>query len=337
MPSDHDTLLRQWQMLRMIPRYPTKIASSQLLEKLHNDGFDVSKRTVERDLQSLSQSFPIVSDEQEKPFGWSWQKDAKIFDVPGLSNAEALTFRLAEQHLRPLLPASSLKQLEPYFASAAQKLSALADDNPIHAWTGKVRVVQPWQTLIAPKLSEPTLHTVYEALLSDRQLQINYHRKHTSEAKTYLLHPLGLVQRGQILYLVGAKAESGEVRHLVMHRIKSADMLEERAKRPKGFNLDAYIASGAFGFGGGEQITLEAIFKNGAGDHLIETPLSADQTLTPMGVGSLKLKAGVLDTEQLRWWLLGFGDRVEVTKPQKLRAAMVEIAANMARTYGKPR
>ncbi|OGQ52434.1 MAG: hypothetical protein A3J24_13235 [Deltaproteobacteria bacterium RIFCSPLOWO2_02_FULL_53_8] len=38
--------------------------------------FEVSKRTVERDLISLSEIFPLISNERSRPYGWSWSKDA---------------------------------------------------------------------------------------------------------------------------------------------------------------------------------------------------------------------------------------------------------------------
>ncbi len=92
--NNHETLHRQWQMLRLIPRHPYKITAKQLYEKLHTENYIVTKRTVERDLLALSDSFPIVSDEREKPYGWSWAKNGANFDLPGMSNTEALTFNL---------------------------------------------------------------------------------------------------------------------------------------------------------------------------------------------------------------------------------------------------
>jgi predicted DNA-binding transcriptional regulator YafY len=41
----------------------------------------------------------------------------------------------------------------------------------------------------------------------------------------------------------------------------------------------------------------------------------------------------VLDTLQLRWWLLGFGDQVEVVAPKSLRQEFAETARNMAGYY----
>jgi len=61
--------------------------------------------------------------------------------------------------------------------------------------------------------------------------------------------------------------------------------------------------------------------------------LSDDQTITEQPDGRMLVTATVQDTSELRWWLLGFGDGVEVLKPLKLRKHFVEIAANMASTY----
>ena len=87
------------------------------------------------------------------------------------------------------------------------------------------------------------------------------------------------------------------------------------------------------GFGDGKQIRLEAIFHNGKGEHLYETPISADQVLVDLGNGRLKLKATVADTQQLIWWLLGLGDGVEVVKPSALKKRMGDEIAKMSQLY----
>jgi predicted DNA-binding transcriptional regulator YafY len=333
MSSDRETLLRQWQMLRMIPRYPSKITAKLLQEKLESENYSVAKRTVERDLQSLSESFPILSDERDKPYGWSWSKDAKVLDVPGMSNSEALTFKLVEQHLKPLLPASTLDQLAPYFKTAAQHLSALSGKSTVNSWLNKARVVQPNQALLPPKVNSDAQQIIYEALLQNRQIDIKYLKRGEKSPIHYLVHPLGIVQRGQITYLVCTRFESPDIRTLAMHRMKSAELRDEQAKRPKGFDLDVHIASGAFGFGGEQTVTLEAVFTKQAGDHLYETPLSADQNITALDDGRLRVTAKVVNTEQLRWWLLGFGERVEVVAPSELRKSIAQTAKDLFNIY----
>lgn len=332
-PSKHDTLLRQWQMLRLIPRYPAKITAGDIRDRLAGDGFKVTKRTVERDLASLSDLFPLLSDEREKPFGWSWKKEALPLDVPSLGNSEALAFALIEQFLRGFLPHATLSQLAPYFRMAGQRLSALPKGSAIHAWPDKVRVVPPTQPLIPPRIDARVQQTVSDALLFDRQMVIRYQKRGEDQLKEYIVHPLALVQRGAITYLVATLFDYADVLLLAMHRIRSADILDERASRPKDFDIDRYIAKGALGFGNGKQVKLEAIFYEPAAEHLYETPLSEDQAITPVDDTHVRVMATVANTPQLEWWLLAFGDAVEVVKPVSLREGIREMVQNMAVRY----
>ena len=79
------TLERHWQMLQLLPRAPYRITAAELVVRLKDRGHTISKRTIERDLQQLSSHFPIELDERAKPFGWSWQRDAASFSVPGMT------------------------------------------------------------------------------------------------------------------------------------------------------------------------------------------------------------------------------------------------------------
>lgn len=76
MQSQNDTLLRLLTMLRHIPQHPQQITAKELTERLEADQFEVSKRTVERDLLSLSEIFSLISNERSRPYGWSWSKQA---------------------------------------------------------------------------------------------------------------------------------------------------------------------------------------------------------------------------------------------------------------------
>jgi len=328
-----DTLLRQWQMLRMIPRHPQKITAKALHEKLQSEPFDVTKRTVERDLHTLSEMFPLVSDERDKPYGWSWSKDAPVFNLPGLSAHEALTLAMVEQHLNSLLPSSTLSQLQPYFLAAKQQLSSIPSTERARSWLNKVRAVPPTQPLLPPAIKPAVQHTVYEALLADKQLAIKYKKLGDTKLAEYRIHPLAAVQRGSVTYLCCRISDYEDLRTLALHRIQSASILEEATSVPVDFSIDNLIDSGKFGFGQGKQIQLEAIFYSGLGNHMFETALSHDQTITEQEDGSFRLTATVADTPQLVWWLLGLSDSVEVIKPEGLRLTMADTIAKMQRRY----
>jgi predicted DNA-binding transcriptional regulator YafY len=331
--SSPDTLMRQWQMLRMIPRHPQVITATELKRKLEDEQYTVTKRTVERDLQALSVVFPLMLDERSRPFGWSWQSDANNFNIPGLSNNEALTFVMVEQHLKMLLPAATLSQLQPYFKAARQHLNDIPRSERIRSWLNKVRTVPPAQPLLPSPVNAEIQHVIYGALLADRQLDICYRKRGASKILEYHIHPLAVVQRGPVTYLYCHVPNCEGLRMFAMHRIQSATSLEELVEMPAGFSIDEAIAEGQFGFGDGKQIKLEAIFHHGVGDHLFETPISADQVLVDLGDGNLRLKATVADTQQLAWWLLGLGDGVEVAKPIALRKRMADSIEKMSLLY----
>lgn len=329
-----ETLLRHWQTLRRVPRYPQKITAGDICQHLQGEGFEVGKRTVERDLQALSRIFPLVLDDRSKPFGWSWSKDAAGFDLPGMSMSESLTVMMAKEHLRAVMPASTLDQMGPYFRQAEQKLNALSGHSSLAEWGDKVRIISPTQPLLSPQVDEEILSTLQEGLLQNRQCAITYQRRGNGGEDAYPVNPLGIVQRGVVLYLVCTIKTYSDLRILAIHRVLSATLLETPCNRPEGFSLDGYLATGAFGWMTNQSIQFEALFANAAGNHLSETPLSLDQAVTVQDDGWLKVTATIQYNHQLVWWLLGFGADVEVVAPADLRHQMAEKLKLAASRYG---
>jgi predicted DNA-binding transcriptional regulator YafY len=333
MASNHDTLLRQWQMLRLIPRYPQKVTASALKSKLDAENLSVSKRTIERDLIELSAAFPLTVDDRSKPHGWSWQKDAPAFDLPGLGNNEALAIAMVEQYLQSMLPSSTLESLAPYFSAARQHLATIPQSGHVRSWLNKVRSVPPSQPLLSPPVNPEVQRAVSEALLLDRQLQVQYRRRGDAASVEYRVQPLALVQRGGLLYLHVRIFDYEDTRSLVMHRIEQASMLDEPVHCPSGFSVDEEIARGRFGFGEGNMIRVKLRFQTEYGTHLYETPLSPDQKIEECPDQRLIVSASVAETPQLFWWVLGFGSGIEVLEPPSLRKAVADTANDMANLY----
>ncbi|WP_342650017.1 WYL domain-containing protein [Pseudomonas sp. REB1044] len=70
------TLSRQWALLRQLPSRSPGVTSAELVWRLRDVGFTVSKRTVERDLNELSLIFPLERNDKSIPFGWHWSASA---------------------------------------------------------------------------------------------------------------------------------------------------------------------------------------------------------------------------------------------------------------------
>ena len=305
-------ILRQWGLLRRIPRYPAKKTAAQFTAELAGEGLAATKRTVERDLAALAEAFPTIEcDDREKPFGWSWARDAAALHLPGMTASEALAFQMIERFIKPLLPASTVDSLQPYLRASSEKLSEVSGKSPAASWAKKVRVVHPTQLLIPPKVNPAVHRAVTEGLLLDRQMEIVYRRRAKSETATYVVNPLGLVQRGPITYFV--VNQSKDPFYLALHRVSKASLLQQKAEGPPGFDLDQHIASGHLGFGDGSMVQLHAIFDNNVAEHLHESPLSLDQRMTPTENGRMKVVATVPNNQQLEWWLASLRKRLKRT------------------------
>jgi len=323
-----DTLLRQWELLRAIPRAPKKIDVATLMRKLETAGYKTTKRSIQRDLNLLSGVFPLVCDDRSTTYGWSWSSDAPTFDLPAMDGPTALTVRLIEQFIPTLLPPTIRDLMAPQFARARAVLDA-NPDNPLGKWTDCVRVVPREMPLLPPKLNNDAVRVVYEALLAGRRFTANYRSRNNDadEIKSYEVNPLGLVARGNLLYLVCTLWNYQDIRQLALHRVASATHTDVTVTKPDGFDLDCYIEQGEFQFPVGPMIRLKAKFDRTAAAHLYETPLSEDQLIENMGADHVIITATVRDTARLEWWLLGFGHFVRVMQPidlqERVRAAAI--------------
>lgn len=333
MPNIQDALFRQWHMLRLVPRYPQRISVQAIRRGLIDVGFEITQRSIQRDLNDLSVVFPLYCDDREKPYGWSWQKNAASFDLPGLSVPEALTLAMAERHLRDLMPSPMFDQLQPHFKAARKRLEGEPKPTQGRSWLDKVITVPPTQPLIAPQINHEVQSVISEALLHERQISIRYRRREDKTPVEYRIHPLALIQRGPMLYLYCRIFDYEDARTLAVNRIVSAQLLEDRSEYPPDFSVDQLPEAGVWGFGSGEKIRLEVIFQHGYGEHLYETPLSKDQVIDELAGGQLRIAATVADTPQLQWWLLGFGEGVRVAKPEAIRKAMKATANKLLQVY----
>jgi predicted DNA-binding transcriptional regulator YafY len=329
-----DPLLRQWEMLKLIPR-ERKTTVKELQNKLEGLGYSVNRRTLERDLDRLSIPFAIEADTRSKPYGWRYALNMHPANIPGLTSSEALTMVLLETYLKTLLPVAIADNLASHFSAARHSLSVEHSDSKLQSWLKKVKVLSPGQHLLAPTIDPSIQRTVYNALMQGYQLEMDYLAANSTEAKHYgSVHLQGLVQYGSVIYLVVTINDHSDLRLLVLHRIQKVAVKEVPLSPLENFDLQTYIDQGGFGFGETSvPIELVVIFKNGAGHHLIETPLALNQQIERLDPQRLKITADVLDTPGLQRWLSSFGPDVEVLSPEALRSTIAERHREAAQLY----
>ena len=147
-----DTILRQMNMLGLIPRFPEKTFTNKIKDELSDLGYETTIRTIQRDLIELSRSFPLVSDERSYPFGWSWKHDARGYESPAMDPIQALTFSLVAQYLEPLMPKANFKRIEAFFERAETVLVG-NEKSKLAKWRKRVKVIPENLRFKEPKVN----------------------------------------------------------------------------------------------------------------------------------------------------------------------------------------
>ena len=312
-PDTLETTRLAVELLRRIPR-GRRITAGELQRELQGIGLERDMRSIQRLLEMLSQHFEIERDERSKPYGYRWLEHARGLAVPHLTAQESLLLRLAEEHLRHLLPPRLMQSMDGFFSQARRNLGDAANTQLERQWPRKVRVVATSQPLLPPRIRPSVLEEVSEALYANRWLELDYQNA-AGKRRPVRVMPLGLAQQGPRLYLVCRYDGFDNERSLALHRIRSAQASTLTFEPPPEFDLQRYDDDGRFGFGEGRHVSLRFRIQRGAGQHLLETPLAHTQQVQDQG-DWLLVQATVVDSAMLQWWLRGFGDAVQEVSKQ---------------------
>lgn len=325
-------LYRQWLILKMFPPKGI-ITTTTLRDRLANNfGIEVSLRTIQRDLLSLeANKFPLYCD-GNNPAGWSWRKDAPAFGISNMDPVTALTFKLAEKHLERMFPRGTMAVLEPYFKAANERIKQTTESSLSH-WPDKIRVVSRNLPMIYPQIAEDIKDIVYTAVLEGRRFCATY-RNAEGKTKELEVNPLGMAFVEGLTYLIATTDKHEGTVLLLLHRMITVKTTEVAITIPDGFDLDKYIDK-ELKFPVGKDIKLNAHFSDEVDiERIRETPISEDQKIIKEN-DVWRLQATVGNSYQLRWWLRGYGDRVEVLGPKSLRQEFADAAIATAQRYAK--
>src|SRR5882762_297580 len=198
-----------------------RVTANEVAEEL-----EVSIRTARRDLEALSIAGIPVYSQPGRGGGWSLVGGART-DLSGLTAAEARTLFLVAGPSSAVTPQvkAALRKLvhalpETFRAEAEKAASAVVLD-PAH-WGGTAPPPPPY------------LEALQQAVVQGVQVRLGY-RDREQAVTERTVHPLGLVSKGSVWYLV-ADTEAG-LRTFRIWRVQSVELSDEPARRPPGFDL----------------------------------------------------------------------------------------------------
>jgi predicted DNA-binding transcriptional regulator YafY len=328
--NPRDTAIRYISMLSHIPMEPNDISTAELETRLEGENFVVDRRTIQRDLERLSERFPLTNRPGHgRELRWFFRKGTAN-QWPAMNTDTALTLLLAEQNLKPLIPKQAANSLATLVNQAKETLKVQDKSGSKKTWAESVRIVPKGFALQPAEIAPDVMTQVFEALGKHRQLMLT-----SKSGKNSLVNPLGLVMRGPMLYLVCNYHGFDDIRITALHMISKATVELTALVTPKGFNLDDTLKSGLMSWrldpGAPKKFELEV--NEDIARYLEENRIKPDQLFKPLPDGNVLVTFEAEDTLELRQWLLGFGAEVLVKKPAAVRQWLRTIALELADLY----
>jgi predicted DNA-binding transcriptional regulator YafY len=278
--------------------------------------FDVSERTLYRDLSELSHQTALTRDEH----GYRLLESATIRPL-NLTAAEHAVLRLA-------LSNQQLKKVPALF-HWLETLEAKLDA----AMTGHEET--PEAMLLAgvdrtgPAASE-AMEPLEHAISTRHSARIRYASLSRNAETQREMDPYHLYQRGETWYLVGRCHVHNDIRTFRLDRILNVQVQDSEFEPLPDFNLQEHLEGTWRAFRGGEEHSIELLFEPGLAPLVLNACLHSGEQKEELPDGSIRYIATLNSLEEIARWIIGFGGRVKVAAPEELRRLCHDLARGSA-------
>lgn len=271
--------------------------------------FEVSRRTISRDLDALCQAgIPIVTTQG---------RGGGISIAPGYRIDKSLLTQDELQRIRIGLRGMDSVSQTSFYADLLDKLT----DRPVHLIANdavRIDLSAFDRGPIAQKID-----AIQQAIAAHQIVSFQYYYEKGESGRT--IEPYYLLFRWAAWYVFGYCLDRHAFRMFKLSRLwnltASDRVFEPRDVPETALHADRYFSS--------EPIRLEAVFQPSAKHRLIDA--YGPDSFTEQPDGTLLFARDFVSYTNLRDWILSFGDQVCIHAPARLRDDRLEQAKNILR------
>ena len=288
--------------------------------------FHTRRETIYRDLRALQDAgYPIAGDER----GRLSRPRLLASRVPNVqfssSELDALLFAAAQTRTVPI-NAEAL-------ASAAYKLNSLAESEPNSLKTSFGETIETWSCGSKTyRAHESFIALVVEAILRKRRCRVAYRKPGRSESKSYDFDPYRLLFVDGGLYVIGRVPAHTGTATLAIDRIRSVVHSEIEFQSDPEFDPQKRRQD-AFGVSRENPIEIVLRFRSDQAPYVRERLWHPSQEIADLPGGKLQLTFRAGGPFEIRRWILGWGDAVEVISPEPLRSEIAGLLKSAVSAY----
>ncbi|RKY24390.1 MAG: WYL domain-containing protein [Planctomycetota bacterium] len=178
-------------------------------------------------------------------------------------------------------------------------------------------------------LLDKTFTQLQKAITTKKKVNIQYHSLFENKIIDTELCPYHLLYNRRAWYVLGLSELHKSVRTFKLNRIRELQTTEKRFLDGDNFDLDDYLGRAWSMIPQGRIYNVKLRFLPKVAENVAEVQWHSTQKVTRNEDGSAIVEFRVDGLGEIIWWILGYGDQVQVLAPKALRKKVVETAKNM--------
>jgi proteasome accessory factor B len=292
------------------------------------DAFEVSYKTVQRDIDFMRDQMMLPIDYDSGSHGFRYTKPVSSFPTVNITQGEVVALLVAQKALEQYRGTAFEKPLR---AAFGKMTGALQDEISISlADLGSAFSFRP---MGAAGQELAVFNTLAESVLSNRTIEFDYHalKKDKSERRRIEPYHLGCINNQW--YLIGNDLQRGKIRTFALARLSRPKVLKRTFRRPADFSLSKMMKDSFMAFETGKTQTVRLRLDDFAARLASERIWHKSQKLRPLHGGGAEMTLEVGIAPDLENWILGWGCHAIVLDPPELREQIASIARAMALQY----
>jgi predicted DNA-binding transcriptional regulator YafY len=169
------------------------------------------------------------------------------------------------------------------------------------------------------------------AIHRKRKVKLHYASIFDGKDISTTLSPYHLTYNNRAWYIIGHSSVHSEMRTFKLNRIKELSVLDKCFVADKKFVQQDYFGQAWSMIPEGRLYHVKLKFAKKVARNVAEVAWHSSQKTIRHGDGTVTLEFVVDGIGEIGWWVLGYGDQVEVLAPKKLRDKIAKTAKNMAK------
>ena len=293
--------------------------------------FDVSKRTVERDIEFLRDRYEAPIEYDHSKCGYAYTQETFFLKSLFLTDEELFSAAVFEKALQQYRNTPIEGRLKAVFA----KLTELLPDDAVSVntmWLGDSLTFIPEPS---PEISPEIFDAVFSGVKARRAIRFQYRSLTQTEPTMRMCEPYHIVCQRGAWYVIGRCADKNEERIFSFSRMSGIEVLKDWAfELPTGFTVEQYIDKNVgVWLNRREPFTVRLLFSASVSVFAEEHIWNEEQTVLVHEDKSVEVSFKTTQFEEIKRFVLGQGATVQVLEPPELVQAVQKEIEEMRSLY----